>query len=59
MSSTWLVKSKPKSNKSKAKSKDPNYTQIGLYLLNELHRRMKIDVAMKELEMSDLAAQTL
>lgn len=53
------VEPKTKSSKSKAKSRDPNYTQIGLYLPNEIHKKMKIAAAMKDLEMSDLAAQAL
>jgi len=48
-----------KSKKPLPKSKDPNYSQIGLYLPNELHRKMKIGAAMTGLEMSDLAAQAL
>lgn len=52
-------KSKAKGKRSTVKSKDPDYTQIGVYLPNELHRRMKIGAAMTGLEMSDLAAQAV
>jgi hypothetical protein len=52
-------KGKAKGKKSTVKSKDPDYTQIGVYLPNELHRRMKIGAAMTGLEMSDLAAQAV
>jgi hypothetical protein len=52
-------KSKAKGEKSTAKSKDPSYTQIGVYLPNDLHRKMKIGAAMTGLEMSDLAAQAV
>jgi len=48
-----------KSKKPLPKSKDPDYTQIGLYLPNELHRKMKIGAAMTGLELSDMAAQAL
>ncbi len=53
------VEPKGKSKRSTAKSKNPDYTQIGLYLPNELHRKMKIASAMTGLELSDLAAQAL
>ena len=47
------------SKKPLPKSKDPSYTQIGLYLPNELHRKMKIGAAVTDLELSDMAAQAL
>ena len=51
--------SKPesKSKKPMPKSKDPNYSQIGIYLPNEIHKKMKIGAAMTGLEMSEIAAQ--
>jgi hypothetical protein len=52
-------KGKAKGKKSTVKSKDPDYTQIGVYLPNELHRKMKIGAAMTGLEMSELAAQAV
>lgn len=53
------AKSKPKPTKSIPKSKNPDYTQIGFYLPNDLHKRVKIGAAMTGLEMSDVAAQAL
>jgi hypothetical protein len=52
-------KSKIKGKKSTVKSKDSNYTQIGVYLPVELHRKMKIAAAMKGLEISDMTAQAI
>ena len=49
--------SKPK--KALPKYKDPSYSQIGLYLPNKLHKRMKIAAAMTELEISELAAKAI
>lgn len=46
---------KAKSQKSLPKSKDPNYSQIGIYLPKELHQKMKIGAAMTGLEMSAIA----
>ena len=50
-------KPKAKSKKPLPKSKDPNYSQIGLCLPNEMHRKMKIGAAITGLEMSEIAAQ--
>lgn len=50
------VASKAKGRKSTVKSKDPDYTQIGVYLPNELHRQMKIGAATTGMEMSEIAA---
>lgn len=44
---------KPKSKR--AKSKDPSYKQIGLYLPADVHQRMKIGSAITGLEMSAIA----
>ena len=44
-----------KSKKPLPKSKDPSYTQIGIYLPAEVHRKMKIGAAMTGLEMSAIA----
>jgi hypothetical protein len=49
------AKSKPEGRKSTVKSKDPDYTQIGVYLPSELHKKMKIGAAMTGLEMSAIA----
>ena len=46
---------KAKSKKPLPKSKDPNYSQIGLYLPKELHQKMKIGAAITGLEMSVIA----
>lgn len=48
-------KHKPKSQKPLPKSKDPNYSQIGLYLPKDLHQKMKIGAAITGLEMSAIA----
>lgn len=48
-------KPKDESKKPLPKSKDPNYTQIGIYLPAEIHRKMKIGAAMTGLEMSAIA----
>jgi hypothetical protein len=53
------IKAKAEGKKSTVKSKDPGYTQIGVYLPNELHRKMKIGAAMTGLEMSEIAAQAV
>ena len=48
-----------KAIRSLPKSRDPNYSQIGLYLPTALHKRMKIGAAITELEISDIAAQAI
>ena len=50
---------KPKGKRSTVKSKDPGYVQMGLYLPENLHRKMKAAAAMNGLEMSDVAAQAV
>ena len=50
-------KPKAKSKKPLPKSKDPNYSQIGIYLPTEIHKQMKIGAAMTGLEMSEIAAK--
>ena len=53
------AKKTEKRKKPMPKSKDPDYSQIGLYLPNALHKRMKIAAAMTELEISEIAAQAI
>ena len=47
------------SDKPKAKYKDPNYVQVGLYLPKDLHQKLKIGSAITEKELSDIAAEVL
>ena len=51
------AKAKTKGKRSIVKSKDPGYVQMGLYLPEKLHGRMKAAAALNRLEMSDVAAQ--
>lgn len=56
-------KSKPasekKSSKPKPKYKDPNYVQVGLYIPKDLHQKLKVGSALKDIEISDIAAEAL
>ena len=54
---TPSAKQVDKRKKPMPKSKDPNYSQIGIYLPNEIHRKMKIGAAITGLEMSEIAAK--
>ena len=53
------AKAKPKGKRTTVKSKDPGYVQMGLYLPEKLHQRMKAAAALNGLEMSDVAAQAI
>ena len=53
------AKIKPKGKRTTVKSKDPGYVQMGLYLPEKLHQRMKAGAALNGLEMSDAAAQAI
>ena len=51
--------SKQKATKPKPKYKDPNYVQVGLYIPKGLHQKLKVGSALKDIEISDIAAEAL
>lgn len=50
------TKASKKTSKPKAKSSDPSYKQIGVYVPKETHKRMKIGSAITGLDLSEIAA---
>jgi len=47
----------PESRPALAKSKDPEYTKMGLYIKKGTHRRMKAKAALEDRELSDVAEE--
>ena len=50
------TKTSKKNTKPKAKSSDPSYKQIGVYVPKETHKQMKIGSAITGLDLSEIAA---
>lgn len=50
------AKASKKATKPKAKSSDPGYKQIGVYVPKETHKQMKIGSAITGLDLSEIAA---
>lgn len=50
------IKTSRKTTKPKAKSSDPSYKQIGVYVPKETHKQMKIGSAITGLDLSEIAA---
>ena len=54
---TQQPKSEPKRGRPTSKSKDPDYTKMGLYVKKDIHRKLKADASLQGKELSELAEE--